>query len=145
MTRPVPSTWLAAILWCCFFLGFLHILIATSFDIPKIFDAMLRARFDQPWGRGRLGDWKALITELQLLLYLVPPLFGLMLGRREQYSAINLLLSGLAFLWVLFFGFTGGTRNVFAAYLVTFLIAFTFSSPPVPAFGVWRRVWLRGS
>ena len=130
MTRPVPSTWLAAILWCCFFLGFLHILIATSFDIQKIFDAMLRARFDQPWGRGRLGDWKALITELQLLLYLVPPLFGLMLGRREQYSAINLFLSCLAFLWVLFFGFTGGTRNVFAAYLVTFLIAFTFSSPP---------------
>lgn len=130
MTRPVPPTWLAVIFWCSFFLGFLHILLATDFDIPKIVEAMLRARFDQPWGRGRLGDWKALITELQLLLYLVPPLFGLMLGKRERYSAINLLLSGLAFLWVLFFGFTGGTRNVFAAYLVTFLIAFTFSSPP---------------
>lgn len=130
MTRPMPPTWLAVIFWCCFFIGFLHVLLATDFDIPKIVEAMLRARFDQPWGRGRLGDWKALITELQLLLYLVPPLFGLMLGKRERYSAINLLLSGLAFLWVLFFGFTGGTRNVFAAYLVTFLVAFTFSSPP---------------
>ncbi len=130
MTRSVPPTWLAVILWSCFFLGFLHVLLATNFDIPVIIEAMLRARFDQPWGRGRLGDWKALITELQLLLYLVPPLFGLMLGKRERYSAINLLLSGLAFLWLLFFGFTGGTRNVFAAYLITFLIAFTFSSPP---------------
>ncbi len=130
MTRNVPPTWLAAILWTCFFLGFLHVLLATNFDISVIIEAMLRARFDQPWGRGRLGDWKALITELQLLLYLVPPLFGLMLGKREQYSGINLFLAFLAFLWLLFFGFTGGTRNVFAAYLVTFLVAFTFSSPP---------------
>ena len=130
MTRSVPPTWLATLLWSCFFIGFLHVLLATNFDIPAIVEAMLRARFDQPWGRGRLGDWKALLTELQLLLYLVPPLFGLMLGKREQYSAVNLLLSFLAFLWLLFFGFTGGTRNVFAAYLITFLVAFTFSSPP---------------
>ena len=32
--------------------------------------------------------------------------------------------------WLLFFGFCAGTRTVFAAYLVTFLIAFAFASPP---------------
>ena len=130
MTRTVPPGWLQAILWVSFFGGFLHVLLGVNFDLPKIVEALLKARFDQPWGRGRLGDWKALINELQLLLYLVPPIFGLMLGRRERYSGLSLLLAGLAFLWLLFFGFASGTRTVFAAYLVTFLIAFTFAAPP---------------
>lgn len=130
MTRPVPPGWLVVILWACFFIGFLYVLLGVDFDLAKIVPAMVRARFDQPWGRGRLGDWKALITELSLLLYLVPPIVGLMFGRRERYSALNLLLALLALLWLLFFGFTAGTRTVFAAYLITFLIAFTFSSPP---------------
>ena len=130
MTKPVPPGWLQVILWVSFFGGFLHVLLGVNFDLPQILEAMLKARFDQPWGRGRLGDWKALINELQLLLYLVPPIFGLMLGRRERYPALSLLLAGIAFLWLLFFGFASGTRTVFAAYLVTFLIAFTFSAPP---------------
>ncbi|MEO8791746.1 MAG: hypothetical protein ABI464_05395, partial [Chthoniobacteraceae bacterium] len=130
MTRPVPPIWLPATFWSCFFIGFLNVLLATDFSIPKIIEAMVRPRFEQPWTRGRFGDWKALIHELELFLYLVPPIFGLMLGKREKYSAINLLLSGLAVLWLLFFGFAAGTRSVFAAYLVTFLIAFAFSSPP---------------
>ena len=130
MTKPVPPLWLMTVLWVSFFAGFLHVLLGVNFDLPKILDAMLKARFEQPWGRSRLGDWKALINELQLLLYLVPPIFGLMLGKRERYSALSLLLAAMAFLWLLFFGFAAGTRTVFAAYLVTFLIAFTFSSPP---------------
>ena len=130
MTQPVPPGWLIAILWVSFFTGFLHVLLGVDFDLPKIYEAMMRARFNQPWGRGRLGDWKALINELSLLLYLVPPIVGLMFGRRERYSPLNLLLALLALLWLLFFGFAAGTRTVFAAYLITFLIAFTFSSPP---------------
>lgn len=130
MTRPVPGNWLIAMLWGSFFLGFLHVLLGVKWDLQVMWDAILRARFDQPWGRGRLGDWKALIHELSLLLYLVPPIAGLMLARRERFSAINLLLAGLALLWLLFFGFASGTRTVFAAYLITFLIAFTFASPP---------------
>jgi len=130
MTRPIPPGWLVAMLWGSFFLGFLHVLIGVDFDLPKIVEAMMRARFDQPWGRGRLGDWKAMINELSLLLYLVPPIVGLMFGRREKYSGLNLLLAFLALAWLLFFGFCAGTRTVFAAYLITFLIAFTFASPP---------------
>lgn len=130
MTKPVPPGWLVGILWGSFFIGFLHVLLGVNFDLPKIVEAMMRVRFDQPWGRGRLGDWKALINELSLLLYLIPPIVGLMFGRVEKYSPINLLLALLAFLWLLFFGFCAGTRTVFAAYLITFLIAFTFSSPP---------------
>ena len=130
MTRPVPPGWLLVILWVSFFVGFLYVLLGVDFDLPRILEAMMQARFDQPWGRGRLGDWKALINELSLLLYLVPPIVGLMFGRRERYSPLSLLLAMLAFLWLLFFGFAAGTRTVFAAYLITFLVAFTFSSPP---------------
>lgn len=130
MTRPLPQSWLIAILWSCFFIGFLYVLLGVDFDLPMILEAMTRARFDQPWGRGKFGDWKALINELQLLLYLVPPIVGMMFGRRERYSHLNLLLALIAFLWLLFFGFCAGTRTVFAAYLITFLIAFAFSSPP---------------
>ena len=130
MTRPLPPGWLVAILWASFFIGFLYVLLGVNFEVPQIIEAMMRARFDQPWTRGKYGDWKALITELQLLLYLVPPIVGMMFGRRERYSFLNLLLAMLAFLWLLFFGFCAGTRTVFAAYLITFLIAFAFSSPP---------------
>jgi oligosaccharide repeat unit polymerase len=130
LTKPVPPGWLVVILWVSFVIGFMYVLLGVNFDLPKILEAMMRARFDQPWGRGRLGDWKALINELSLLLYLVPPIVGLMFGRAERYSPLNLLLALLAFLWLLFFGFAAGTRTVFAAYLITFLVAFTFSSPP---------------
>jgi oligosaccharide repeat unit polymerase len=130
MTRPVPLGWLSVILWVCFFAGFLHVLLGVNFDLPNILEAMMRARFEQPWGRAKLGDWKALIHELELLLYLVPPIFGLMLGKRERYSPSNLLLAAIAYLWLLFFAFAAGTRTVFAAHLITFLVAFTFAAPP---------------
>ena len=130
MTKPVPSSWLSAILWVSFFLGFLYVLMGAEFSVATVIESVMRARFDQPWVRGKFGGWKELINEFSLLLYLIPPLVGLMFGKRERYSALNLTLSLLALLWVLFFGFASGTRTVFAAYLITFLIAFAFSSPP---------------
>ena len=130
MTNPVHPGWLVGIFWGSFFLGFLHMLLAVDFDIGKMIDAMERVRFDQPWSRGKYGDWKALLTEFSLLLYLIPPITGLMLGRRERYSLLSLVPVLLGFAWVLFYGFTAGTRTVFGAYLVTFMIAFAFASPP---------------
>ena len=130
MTRPVPGGWLVCVFWVSFFLGFLHMLIAVKFDIAKMVEAMLRARFDQPWTRGKFGDWKALISELELLLYLIPPIAGLMLARRERFPAIHLIPVLLGVAWVFFYGFVSGTRSLFGAYLVTFMIAFAFGSPP---------------
>jgi oligosaccharide repeat unit polymerase len=130
MTGPIHPGWLVAIFWASFFLGFLHMLMAVNFDIEKMFDAMTRVRFDRPWARGKFGDWKALLNELSLLLYLIPPITGLMLARRDRYSFLNILLALLGFAWVLFYGFTDGTRTVFGAYLVTFMISFMFASPP---------------
>jgi len=130
MTNPIHPGWLIGIFWGSFFLGFLHMLLAVDFDIGKMIDAMERVRFDQPWSRGKYGDWKALITEFSLLLYLIPPITGLILGRRERYSGLVLASVLPGFAWVLFYGFTAGTRTVIGAYLVTFMIAFVFASPP---------------
>ena len=129
MTNPLHPAWLIGIFWGSFFLGFLHMLLSVDFDIEKMVDAMMRVRFDQPWCRGKYGDWKALLGEFSLLLYLIPPITGLMLGRRERYSSLSIFPVLLGFLWVLFFGFTAGTRTVIGAYLVTFMIAFAFASP----------------
>lgn len=129
MTRPVPRGWLVGILWASFFLGFLHVLLGVNFNLKDMLDWMMRPRFDQPWMRGKYGSWKDLLNELSLLLFLVPPIVGLMFARRENYSVTSLVLALLAYLWLLFFGFCAGTRTIFAAYLITFLIAFTFASP----------------
>lgn len=130
MTGPVNPRWLIAIYAGCFFLGFLNMLIAVKFDLADLVDAMTRPRFDRPWGRGKFGDWKALLGELNMLLYLVPPITGLMVGRRERYAWPIVLFALFGFAWVLFYAFADGTRAVFGAYLITFMIAFTFSSPP---------------
>lgn len=129
MTGPIHPGWLVAIFWSSFFLGFLHMLIAVDWDLARLIDEMTKVRFDRLWARKKFGDWKALRNELSLLLYLIPPIAGLMLTRRDRYSAASILFALMGFGFVLFYGFTDGTRTVFGAYLVTFMIAFTFASP----------------
>jgi len=130
MTRPVSSGVLVWLFWGSFFLGYLHVLLGVNFDLIKLVDYLTRPRFEQPWGRGKFGDWKALINELSLLLYFIPPLTGLVLARRERFSTAVIVTTLLGFAWTLFYGFCGGTRNLFGAYLVTFMIAFAFASSP---------------
>src|SRR5215471_16132533 len=57
-------------------LGYLHIFVAVDFDIPEALRQMTLPRFSQEWSRGRLGDWTSLLTELDLLIYLLPPIAG---------------------------------------------------------------------
>lgn len=130
LTREVPAAWLLFIFWFCFGLGYLHMLIAVDFNIAKVIHFMMEPRFSQPWARGRLGDWKALLVELGLLLYLLPPLAGIILARRHRYPKAQLVLIMAALAFTFFFAFSSGTRNVFASYLVTFLIGYAFAVPP---------------
>ncbi len=129
MTREVPAGWITTLFWTSFFIGIFHMLLAEGFNIAKMFEDMMKPRFNQPWGRGRFGDWKALLNELALLLYFIPPLMGLMIARRERYSLANLAFALVGFAFVLFYGFVSGTRSLFGAYLVTFMIAFAFACP----------------
>ncbi len=130
MTREIPAGWLLIMLWGSFVLGFFHQIIAVDFDVGLWVEYMMEPRFTQPWQRGRLGDWKALLVELQLFIYLIPPLAGIIFARRYRFTAPQLMLVAITFAFTLFYGFTSGTRNVFASYLVTFLIGYTFAMPP---------------
>lgn len=128
LTREIPPRMLLIIFWMSMAVGFLHMLVAVNFDVVKLIDNFMGPRFSQPWARGKFGDWKALLYELGLFIYLLPPLGGIMLARRERYSKFSLLLVMAAVLFTFFYGFSGGTRNILASYLVTFLIGYTFAA-----------------
>ncbi|HSI15394.1 MAG TPA: hypothetical protein VK961_25330 [Chthoniobacter sp.] len=129
LTHEIPPGWIVFIFWACFFTGYAHMLIAVNFNVVEMVGWFMDPRFTQPWQRGRLGDWKALLVELGLFIYLIPPLSGIMIARRHRYGMATLILAIGALLFTFFYGFTSGTRNIFASYLVTFLIAYSFALP----------------
>ncbi len=122
--RPAPSAVLYFIFWSSFVLGFFYMLLSVKFDFYKLIDNFLEPRFAQPWSRGRLGGWKEMMVEIAAVVNLVPPLGGIMLARRHDHSRVNVFLVGAAVLFTFFYGFTTGTRNLFAGFLVTFLIGY---------------------
>jgi hypothetical protein len=130
ITREVPVGWMIAIFWVSCFVGYLHMLIAVNFDVLDMLDWFTEPRFSQPWGRGKFGDWKALLFELGMLIQLLPPLAGIMIARRRRFPIWHLLPMLVVLGVTFFFGFSSGTRNVFASYLVTFLIGYAFAVPP---------------
>jgi len=129
LTKPVPVHWLISIFMACLALGHLQMMMAVDFDFFAMIDAFMAPRFTQPWGRGRLGDWKALIYELSMLLYLVPPIAGIVFARRRSFNFMQLAIVVAGLLFEMFYAFTSGTRNLFISYLVTFLIGYVFALP----------------
>ena len=130
LTHEIPPGILLLIFWGAFCIGYLHQWIspAVSFDPVKWMDFTLRPRFEQPWGRGRFGDFSAMLYELNMVINLVPPLAGIILARRHRFGRIALTLVICAFLLALFIAVAGATRSVLASYLVTFVIGFAFAS-----------------
>ena len=127
--EPMPSSMLFTIFWVCMGLGYLNMLKAVSFNPFTMIDYFLQPRFAQPWQRGRLGDSKAMLYELSnMILYLVPPLGGILIARRKKHGKLAVALVAAAVLFTLFYGFSSGTRNIFASYLVTFLIGYCFAA-----------------
>ncbi len=126
---PTPRGLLITIFVSCVLIGSLNMLLAVDFNVPEMFHYFIAPRFTQPWSRERLGDWKALLHEVELVLQLVPPIAGVIFGRRKKFTGLQLFITAIGFAYVLFFGFSGGTRNVFATYLVTFLIGYAFAMP----------------
>lgn len=127
LTKDLPPWMLIVMFWGCFALGYVHMLMAVNFDVKVMVKYFMDPRFSQPWGRGKFGDWKALLVELAMFIYLIPPLAGVILARRGRYGFLNLLFISAGLGFTLFYGFTSGTRNVFASYLVTLLIAYAFA------------------
>jgi hypothetical protein len=104
----------------CFFFGNLYAFLAVSFNPLDWLYHVSGARFSQPWSRGKYGNWGTLLGELQLLLFAVPALTGIIFARARHYSVLALVLATVVFLLTLYQGFAGGTRNVLAMNLAGF-------------------------
>ena len=110
-------------------LGYFYILISVNFDLMRLFNELLEPRFRQSWGRGRLGGWSALVSELALFQLVIPALSGLIINRRRTFGKSQLLIVLLIFLGTVFQGFAGGSRNIFVSHLATFTIAYVLTLP----------------
>jgi oligosaccharide repeat unit polymerase len=102
----------------------------------------LAPRFSQPWQRGQYGDLNALLTEIGALLYLVPPLAGVILGRVRRYSRGSRLLVFLGLVFTLFYGFSTGTRNIMVIFVVTFGLGYFFAEGGILTLRVKTTVFL---
>ena len=83
LTREIPAGLMVAMFWGSFIVGFVYMFAAVNFDPVKVLDGFMWPRFTQPWSRGRFGDWRALLYELNMFIYLIPPLAGCDSGRRN--------------------------------------------------------------
>lgn len=105
-------------------LGFLWMLISVNFDLLRLISAMTGPRFGEPWARGRLGGITSLLSELRLLLLLVPALFGIIMTRFRTFPKgwflIASIILGLTFLQ----GFCSGTRSLLVMYTASLLAGY---------------------
>jgi hypothetical protein len=125
--RPTPPRVLLIIFWISFILGTFYMFLAVQFDPIQLVDRMMGPRFSQPWGRGRFGDYRALLNELGAIINLVPPVAGLILSSREKYSPLTWIAVALVYAFCLFMGLASSTRNILAAYIIAFLIAYSLN------------------
>src|SRR5207248_2746271 len=105
-------------------LGYLHIFLAVNFDLFEALRQMLLPRFSQSWARGRYGDTYAILYEMGALIYLIPPIAGLMYARSKDYNFIQKTVVTVVLIFTLYFGFASGTRNILATYVITLLGAY---------------------
>ena len=104
--------------------GYLHQWIAVGFNPVEWISEMMGPRFSRPWGRGQFGDIRALMVELGLLIHLIPPVVGIILAKKRNFTAGQLSTAILILFITLFSGFTDGTRTIFIVYLVSFVTSY---------------------
>ncbi len=127
-TTALPQSAILTLFWFSLALGYFHMLLASDFNVVAMVGHFLDSRFAVPWGRGKFGDAKAMLYEMGATLYLVPPLAGVILGRRRSYGTSVVVAVFAALIVTLFYGFCTGTRNVIGIYLMTFLAAYYYAS-----------------
>ena len=112
-------------------LGHLHMVIAVNFNPITLIKELLGPRFTQSWQRSRTGGWGSFLTELSLLINIVPAIGAIFLSNwKKNHVALNgFVLACVGF--VFFCGFSLGSRYVFATYLIVFMAAFTLCMPRI--------------
>jgi hypothetical protein len=112
-------------------IGYFHILWSVNFNVIEALMEASRPRFSQAWGRGQFGDAYALLYEIGALIYLIPPLAGMMIAKRKDYGLPQKITIVTVLLITFYFGFAGGTRNVLGIYVLTFMVAYFLSKERV--------------
>ena len=127
-----PSKFFLLLIVSAAFLGYLHMFLAVNFDPFEVFRQMLMPRFTQAWSRGRYGgDIFSLLIEVGALIYLIPPIAGLIYARPKDYTSAQKFIVGAVLLFTLFYGFASGTRNIIGTYVITFFGAYYLNKPRV--------------
>jgi hypothetical protein len=135
--KPVPKKWLNfsqipdrslfIVFLISAFLGEFYILQSVDFDIEEVMKQMLNTRFSQTWSRGQYGGLTSLMSELKLLRFVIPPIAGILWNRRKSINNFQMAIVILVLAYVFYQGFTGGTRNIFGAYLIGFFAGYLLS------------------
>jgi oligosaccharide repeat unit polymerase len=115
--------------------GYLHIFVAVNFDPLEMLHQMVLPRFEQSWGRQRYGDSWALFVEVGALIFLIPPIAGLIFARASEFSFLQKFTVFLFTVLTFFYGFAGGTRSVLAVYVITFFGAYVLNKREL-------KIWL---
>jgi hypothetical protein len=110
------------------FLGYFYVLLTTSFNPFQIIHWLLQQRFDRPWQRGQQGGWLSFLTELNLLLYIVAALGGFVFANAKAYRPSARVAVGALLLFMAFFDFCEGARNVLLIKAGLFLVTFFMAS-----------------
>lgn len=127
--RDLSSRRLVQLFLIVAFFGYLHILLAVKFDIVEAVRAMALPRFHQPWGRGRLGGVHTLLHEVGLMIFLIPPLAGVIFAEVRRHGTAALAVVAAVLALTLYMGFAGGTRSTFIVYVMTFTVAYLLARP----------------
>ncbi|HWV81868.1 MAG TPA: O-antigen polymerase [Hyphomicrobiaceae bacterium] len=131
MAMGLSPSRMFGLLLACTLVGYAHILLAVNFDVFEALRQMTWPRFTQAWTRGRTGGASALLSELGLLIFLLPPLVGAILAEHQRYRAYQKAVALLILALTLFYGFSGGTRYVFLTYLATFGASYLMLRPNI--------------
>jgi oligosaccharide repeat unit polymerase len=108
-------------------LGYFYIFLAVDFDPFEVVRQMSLPRFSQSWSRGKYGDAYALLYEVGALIFLIPPIAGLIYARSKEYKVFHRVVVTIVLLFTFYYGFASGTRHVFVAYFITFVGAYFFA------------------
>lgn len=127
--KDVSNKTLFLTVLACAFLGFFYMLLTVQFNPLAMIDEMIAPRFSQPWSRVRLGGWLSFLTEMTLFCYAIPPLTGVIWNRQKYFPTFQKLIVFSIFALTMFQGFASGTRNIFVAYVITFLTAYLITLP----------------
>jgi hypothetical protein len=110
-------------------LGYLHIFLMTNFDPLEAVRQMALPRGEQSWGRGKYGDLYSLLYEVGALIFLIPPIAGFIYGHSKQFYAFQKGIVTAVLLFTFYYGFAGGTRTIFAGYIITFGAMYLIAKP----------------